>query len=51
MDDVEIIEKLMDIIVELDARECSNNSVIMELSGTGWTKLCEDGIKLFERLK
>lgn len=51
MDNIDIIEELMEIILELEARESSCNSVIERLHGTGWTKLCEDGIKLFEKIK
>lgn len=51
MDERDIIKELIEIITELDARESSCNSVIERLRGTGWTKLCEDGIKLFEKIK
>ena len=47
----DIINKLFDILLELDARENSNNCIIPELSDKGWDELCIEGIKLFEQLK
>ena len=47
----QIINKLFDIVTELDARNIGANCVIPELTGVGWTELCEMGIKLFEQIK
>lgn len=46
-----IINKLYEIVQELDARNISANCVIPELTGIGWTELCEIGIELFEQIK
>ena len=45
-----IINKLFDIVTELDARNIGGNCVIPELGGVGWTELCEMGIELFDNL-
>ena len=50
MDIDNVLDKLFNIIEELDARNCSNNSVIPELGGRGWNELCKDGIELFEQI-
>ena len=49
--DSEIIEELFRIVTELDARECSSNSVFQEYHNTGWRELCDNAIRLFENLK
>lgn len=46
-----ILDKLYNIVVELDARETSNNCVVDNLQQFGWNELCDDGIKLFKKLK
>ena len=47
----EIIGLLNDILIELDARECSNNCIIPYLQDVPWVDLCDKGIELFEKLK
>lgn len=51
MDNEKIIETLYRVLNELEARECSGNSVITEYHGTGWKDLCGIGIELFIKLK
>lgn len=46
-----IIDQLFDIVTELDARNISANCVIPELTGIGWTELCEKGIELLWQIK
>ena len=46
-----IIEQLCRVVAELDARECSSNSVISEYRETSWDDLCNIGTELFECLK
>lgn len=45
------IEKLMDIASELDARYCSNNSIIEDLCEYGWEDLCEYAIQLLKEIQ
>ena len=47
----DIINKLYSIVVELDARECSNNMVSIGLRDKSWTELCEEAIQLLEKIK
>ena len=51
MDKSKIIEQLFIIVTELDARECSNNSIASCFHGISWETLCNMGINLFEQLK
>ena len=51
MDDSKIIEQLFIIVTELDARDCSNNSIESCFRGISWETLCSMGINLFEQLK
>jgi len=46
-----ILDKLYNIVVELEARETSNNCIIDNLQQFGWDELCDKGIELFEKLK
>ena len=46
-----IIDELFLIMTELDARNCSSNSVIQKYQGTYWKDLCDTAIKLLEELK
>lgn len=46
-----IIDKIYDIIIELDARECSNNCVAVGLLDKSWTELCEEAIELLKQIK
>jgi hypothetical protein len=45
------IDQLLEIVTELDARNCSNNCVIPELIGKSWSELCDDAIELLEQIK
>ncbi|WP_288682222.1 hypothetical protein [uncultured Eubacterium sp.] len=47
----EIINKLGDIITELDARNNSHNCVIPHLLNKSWDEICKDGCELFEKLQ
>ena len=50
LDEKKIIEQLSHIIMELEAREDSSNSIIPEYHNISWQDLCDTGIELFERL-
>ena len=45
------IEELLDIIVEVHAREISNNCVYTELLDKSWTELCERAIDILNEIK
>ena len=47
----DIIDDLYNIVVELDARETSNNCVVDDLQRFGWDELCDKGIEILEKLK
>lgn len=51
MDNDKILDELNLIIIELYAREVSNNCVVSELQSKGWIELCDRGIELFKQLK
>lgn len=51
MDTQMIIDKVYDIIIELDARECTNNCVAVGFLTKSWTELCEEAIRLLEQIK
>ena len=51
MNTEEIIDKIYDIIIELDAREHTNNCVAACLLDKSWTELCEKAIELLEQIK
>ena len=44
MDDSKIIEQLFIIVTELDARDCSNNSIASCFHGISWEALCNMGV-------
>ena len=50
-DEAALTAELLDIAIELDARESSFNSVISELHGVGWKALCDRGIEILTKLK
>lgn len=50
MDIEDIISKISDITIELDARNCSRNHVITTLSES-WDDLCDKGADMFQKLK
>lgn len=50
MDIENIINEITDIAIELDARNCSGNHVIMTLNKP-WDDLCDRGADLFQKLK
>jgi hypothetical protein len=43
--------ELLEVAVELDTRETSNNCVIARLQGTSWVDLCNRGIEILKLLK
>lgn len=47
----EKINRLFEILTELHAREVSSNCVIKSLQGKSWKELCDDAIKLLERIR
>ena len=51
MDNDKILDELNLIIMELYAREVSNNCVVRELQSESWIALCNKGIELFKQLK
>ena len=51
MENDKILDEINLIIMELYARETSNNCVVSELQGKGWDELCDRGIELFKQLK
>ena len=46
-----ILDELNLIIMELYAREISNNCIVSELQDKSWDSLCDRGLELFEQLK
>ena len=51
MDNDKILDELNLIIMELYARETSNNCIVGELQTESWVALCDRGIELFKQLK
>lgn len=51
MDNQMIIDKIYDIIIELDARESGGNLLFTGLQDKSWTELCEEAIRLLEQIK
>lgn len=47
----DVICKLFDILIELDARANCNNCVVDDLLDKSWTELCKEGIRLFEKIE
>lgn len=47
----DILNKLYSIVVELDVREVSNNMSSIGLRDKSWIELCEEAIKLLEKIK
>jgi predicted nucleic-acid-binding Zn-ribbon protein len=47
----ELIKELIDISIELHARETSNNCVYTELLDKSWTELCERAIEILNEIK
>ena len=43
------LDELNLIIMELYARETSNNCIVSELQTKGWVELCDRGIELFKQ--
>ena len=46
----EVIKRLMNIIIELDARD-GGNCVVSELLNKSWVELCDEAIELLKSLK
>ncbi len=51
MENDKILDELNLIIMELYARETSNNCVVSELHNQNWDTLCDKGVELFKQLK
>lgn len=51
MTEQEIINELFNIIIELDARNQSNNCINQDYDNKSWKELCETGSELFNNLK
>ena len=47
----DIIDKIYNIVLELDARESGGNLLFTGLQDKNWTELCEYAIKLLEQIK
>lgn len=48
---LDLIDEVLDIGVELDARELGGNCILEKYLGTSYVDLCDKGIKIFEELK
>jgi hypothetical protein len=46
-----LTQDLLEIAIELDARECGCNVVHSEWTGTSWKELCDMGIDILQKLK
>lgn len=46
-----MISNLYDLVIEIDARCCSSNSVISNLHGVSWNGLCNQAIDILGNLK
>lgn len=51
MDEVNLTEELVDIAVELDARETSCNCVMSKFDGVGWKDLCDRATEILTKLR
>lgn len=51
MGEVDLTGELVDIAVELDARETSCNCVMSKFDGVGWKDLCDRGIAILTKLR
>lgn len=49
--ELEIIEEVLNIMTELDARESTSNILIREYQDIGWNELCDKSIELIQQLK
>ena len=47
----DVIDKVYNIVLELDARESGGNCVFTGLQDKSWTELCEIAISLLEQIK
>lgn len=48
---LDIIDEVLDIGVELEARELGGNCILEKYFGTSYVDLCNRGIEIFEELK
>ena len=48
---LEIIDGVISIMSELDARESTSNILVREYQSIGWNELCDNAIKLIQELK
>ena len=51
MDEGKVIKQLFCVVEELDARECSLNSIAPEYHNISWKELCDIGIELFKQIR
>lgn len=47
---MKVLEDIEDILLELNAREESNNCVVNGFSNLSWIELCNKGVELFQEL-
>lgn len=47
----DIIDKIYNIVLELDARESGGNLLFTGLQNKSWTEICEEAIELLEQIK
>ena len=45
------IDKIYNIVLELDARESGGNLLFTGLQDKSWTEICEEAIGLLEQIK
>ena len=46
-----VLEQLFDIITELDSRDSCNTCIMPVLMGMSWSDLCDEAIRLLNRIK
>ena len=51
MSNQKILDEINLIIIELYARDCSNNCCVDFLMDKSWDELCDRGRELFQKLK
>lgn len=47
----DIIDKIYNIVLELDARESGGNLLSTGLQDKSWTEICDEAIELLEQIK
>ena len=51
MSEQKILDEINLIIMELFARDCSNNCLVDSLIDKSWDELCDMGSEMFQKLK